>query len=34
MKIVRYQRNGSSAYGILENDYVYAIEGDVYAGEL
>ena len=33
MKIVRYQRNGSGAYGLLENDFVYTIKGDVYSGE-
>ncbi|MBN1672073.1 MAG: fumarylacetoacetate hydrolase family protein [Kiritimatiellae bacterium] len=34
MKLVRYQTNGTPEYGILEDDWVYAIEGDVYAGDI
>jgi len=34
MKLVRYLENGMPKYGVLEGDFVYAVEGDVYAREL
>jgi len=33
MKILRYATSDGAAWGILENDWVYAVEGDVYSGE-
>ncbi len=32
MKIVRYQKDGAAAYGILEGSTVYAASGDVFEG--
>ncbi|MBN1675743.1 MAG: fumarylacetoacetate hydrolase family protein [Kiritimatiellae bacterium] len=34
MKLVRYQTNGAARYGILEEDWVFAIEGDPYADDI
>ena len=30
MKIVRYLYQGKTAYGLLEGDMVFAMEGDLY----
>jgi 2-keto-4-pentenoate hydratase/2-oxohepta-3-ene-1,7-dioic acid hydratase in catechol pathway len=32
LKLVRYAADGVAQYGILENGFIYAVEGDVYSG--
>lgn len=31
MKLVRYEADGKRAYGILENNWIYEVEGDIYS---